>query len=368
MEESREVKYDPKKLKHMNRDLAELNKKIRRSRKKHDNVIRKRNNLKKATDDMQRAKPVQPERPTPPPRPPQPEFRELEQAFRRAYRSYRVMGRPRLDPDTFYGLIRKQLIQLISRELKEFRSARIQTTTWIRFSQDFQFVESAFNSRMTEFHRASDIERLVDIMINHTREQIENPSLINSRFVFEEVLFMDVNFYRLNLTRGGTHLPLPKFIERRKAIINPQNQDSECFKWAVIASLHNSQIKCNPERVCKLRKFESLYDWSDICFPTRLKDIKKFEFRNSISVNVMSIEDKDIYICRKGTRSSNCKEVNLLLICDGESKMHYTAVKSLSRLLSYSNSRHSHKQHFCMNCLQGFNANKTGDDHYTSHK
>ena len=167
-------------------------------------------------------------------------------------------------------------------------------TTWLRFRQDFQFEELAFNSRMTEFHRASDIERLVDLMINQMREQIETPALINCRFVFEEVLFMDVNFHRLNLTRGGTHLPLPKFIERRKAIINPQNRDSECFKWAVTAALHNSEIKCNPERISKLRKFESMYDWSDLSFPTSIKDIKKFEFRNSISINVMGLEDKDI--------------------------------------------------------------------------
>ena len=85
---------------------------------------------------------------------------------------------------------------------------------------------------MTDFHKASDIESLVDLM----REQIENPLLINSKFVFEEVLFMDVNFHRLNLTRGGTHFPPPKFIEAKRVIINPQNQDNECFKWAVLAA------------------------------------------------------------------------------------------------------------------------------------
>ena len=225
------------------------------------------------------------------------------------------MDRPRIDLDTFYGLIRKQLIQLISREPKELRSERVQTTTWIRFRQDFQFVELAFNSRMTEFHKASDIERLVDLMINHMREQIENPALINSRFIFEEVLFMGVNFHRLNLTRGGTHLPLPKFVERRKAVINPQNQDNECFKWSVIATLHNSEIKPHPERISSLRKFEFLFDWSDISFPTSLKDIKKFEFRNSILINIMGLENKEIYIRRKGVRSPNYKEVNLLMIC-----------------------------------------------------
>ena len=43
---------------------------------------------------------------------------ELEQAFGGAYRSYRVNGRPKIDIDTFFNRIRKELIGLIKRELK----------------------------------------------------------------------------------------------------------------------------------------------------------------------------------------------------------------------------------------------------------
>ena len=43
---------------------------------------------------------------------------ELEQAFGGAYRSYRVNGRPKIDVDTFFNRIRKELIELIKRELK----------------------------------------------------------------------------------------------------------------------------------------------------------------------------------------------------------------------------------------------------------
>ena len=61
---------------------------------------------------------------------------ELEQAFGGAYRSYRVNGRPKIDVDTFFNRIRKELIELIKRELKARTSARIQTTAWIRFVRD----------------------------------------------------------------------------------------------------------------------------------------------------------------------------------------------------------------------------------------
>ena len=43
---------------------------------------------------------------------------ELDQAFGGAYRSYRVNGKPKMDVDTFFNRIRKELIELIERELK----------------------------------------------------------------------------------------------------------------------------------------------------------------------------------------------------------------------------------------------------------
>ena len=50
---------------------------------------------------------------------------ELEQAFGGAYRSYRINGKPKMDVDTFFNRIRKELIELIKRELKTRTSARI---------------------------------------------------------------------------------------------------------------------------------------------------------------------------------------------------------------------------------------------------
>ena len=74
-------------------------------------------------------------------------------------------------------------------------------TTWVRFIQEFDDVvevdrvELAFNSRMTEVHQGSDLDGMVDGMIAHMKSQIENPALANSRFRFDSVLFLDVNFH-----------------------------------------------------------------------------------------------------------------------------------------------------------------------------
>ena len=44
--------------------------------------------------------------------------------------------------------------------------------------------------------------------------------------------------------------------------------------------------------------------------------------------------------------------------------MHYTTVKSLSRLRSSSNSKQKCKQYFFNNCLQGFTQELSRDQHY----
>ena len=291
----------------------------------------------------------------------EPEPVELEQAFNGAYRSYRINRRPRMDVETFFHRIREDLIDLIKRELNDLNSARVQTTTWIRFVRDDEpqeRVELAFNSLMTSVYQGSNLYQIVDGMIDNMKFQIENSALLNSRFVFDEVLYQDTNFHCLNLTRGSSYLPLPDWLGKKKVIINPHNNNEKCFKWVVIAA-QNVGMK-DPQRVSNLRKFTDNYDWSGLEFPVSIKNIKDFEINNDISINVLLVENKDIYICRKGIRGD--REINLLLISEGGTR-HYTAIKSLSRLLYRRNFKHHGKQHFCNNCLQSFTLESSRDEH-----
>ena len=172
-------------------------------------------------------------------------------------------------------------------------------------------VKLAFNSLMTNVYRGSNLFKTVNEMIVNMKFQIENPVLLNSRFVFDEALCLDANFYQLNLT--SSYFPLPDWLAKKKAIINPRNDEGECFKWAVIAA-ENVGMK-DPQRVSNLRKFTNNYEWSGLKFPVSIENIKDFEMNNDISINVLSVENRDIYICRKGIRGP--RKINLLLISEG---------------------------------------------------
>ena len=182
--------------KRIEKKIAEINRKIRRAKKKNrESLIAKREALKMelAVENWN------------------PEVKVLDGAFGRAYRRYRIDGRPRMDPDTYFNRIRSQLIVTLKKESSGC-SVKVQMTTWIGFKQDEELVELAFNSRMMNVHNLSEIEEIVDKMIAHMREQIENPALANSRFVFDRVLYTDIDFHQLNLTRGSSYVPLTPMV------------------------------------------------------------------------------------------------------------------------------------------------------------
>ena len=224
-----------------------------------------------------------------------------------------------------------------------------------------EYVNLAFNSIMTPVYMLSDIDSIVQSMINHMAQQVDNPALRDSKFVFDKILHTDISNHRLILTRGSSYIKLPDWLVKKKAILNPKNLDEKCFKWAVIAGLKWEEIDRDHQRVSKLRRYENEFDWSGITYPVSTRDISKFERRNEIGVNILALNGKTPYICRKGGDYE--RSVNLMILEEGEKK-HYVAIKSLERLLSKMNSKHNPKQHFCDNCLHGFKTQKSRDKHY----
>ena len=172
--------------------------------------------------------------------------------------------------------------------------------------------------------------------------QFENPRMPESGFSLDKIMHLYINFHRLTLIRGGSYVKLPKWIESKKAVINPQNKDEECFKWVIMAALHHEEIKKDHQRMSRLRSYENQYNWKGFEFSVSIKKIDKFEKNNpgtavNVSFSKKKSLDEDIYAVRRSERYVKCKKkVNLLMIVDGE-KRHCTAIKSISRLLSRLN-------------------------------
>ena len=63
-----------------------------------------------------------------------------------------------------------------------------------------------FNSLMTEFFEASDINDLIQRMPAYIKTQTGNPKFPESGFSIDKITHLYINFHRLALTRGGSYI------------------------------------------------------------------------------------------------------------------------------------------------------------------
>ena len=155
---------------------------------------------------------------------------------------------------------------------------------------------------MTESFEASNINDLIECMLAYIKAQTEYPKFPESGFTVDKIIQLYINFHRLVLTRGSSYTELPKWLKSKKAVINPQNKDEECFKWAAIAALHHEEIKNKFERISLLKPYENRYNWKGLEFPVSIKKIDKFEKNNpGIAVNVLfsNKKNQNIYTARR---------------------------------------------------------------------
>ena len=174
-----------------------------------------------------------------------------------------------------------------------------------------------------------------------------------------------VDNYYLNIVqyqpmKGSSYIELPQELKHhRKGLINMKNKDNECFRWCHIRYL-NPQDKY-PQRIKKSDKeFIKKLDYSGIEFPVATKQYNKIEKQNEININVFGYENKQpypIYISKEKYE----KHMELLLITEDENK-HYVLIKDFNRFM-FNQTKHEHRKHFCMFCLQCFSSEEVLNNH-----
>ena len=169
-----------------------------------------------------------------------------------------------------------------------------------------------------------------------------------------------LNIVQYQPIKGSSYIELPQELRHhRKGLINMKNKDNECFRWCHIRYL-NPQDKY-PQRIKKSDKeFIKKLDYSGIEFPVATKQYNKIEKQNEININVFGYENKQpypIYISKEKYE----KHMELLLITEDENK-HYVLIKDFNRFM-YNQTKHEHKKHFCMHCLQCFSSKEVLNNH-----
>ena len=169
-----------------------------------------------------------------------------------------------------------------------------------------------------------------------------------------------LNIVQYQPMKGSSYIKLPQELRHhQKGLINMKNEDNECFRWCHIRYL-NPQDK-NPQRIKKTDKeFINKLDYAGIEFPVTTKQYNKIEKQNEININVFGYENKQPYPIYTSKEKYE-KHMELLLITEDKNK-HYVLIKDFNRFM-YNKTKHEHRKHFCMNCLQCFSSEGVLDNH-----
>ena len=275
----------------------------------------------------------------------------IKTAFKNNYFQYQTTSdrKNMLPPNEYFEIIEPGLIKLINKHKNN--NWKIQLTMKIIFTT----IEN-FNSKRALYVKTKNVEimigsdtneivkELFDSIIQKYQEILDH-STKDSGLVLEGVESIAYGINKITINRSGSYIESPRWLKSKKCTINPQNEnDNNCFQYAVSVALNYEKINNHSEKLSKIRPFIDQYNWSEINFPSNQKYWKKFQSNNkSIALNSLYVphSTKDIrHFYKSKFNLTREHQVILLMISDGK-EWHYLAAKKLCALLRGITSKHN---------------------------
>src|SRR5437867_730548 len=287
-----------------------------------------------------------------------------------------LAGNDAIDPIVYYRSVAGDIASIVGQGLEVHVSTRwiLRTTVIFERMVDDILQETRFNfqSDAQILLRPDQIGDQVESAISRLLALILEMSERESDFVFKTVFSTTIELARYNPAGGSMYMKTPVILEKKKALINVQNNDDRCFLYAVASAIHPQRdTLIHPERTYHYKDIIKNFKIKGLKFPLDPQEISKFESLNpDIAVNVLHYDDdsNNILPLVHTTHLQRKHQVNLLLLSeecesvDGDlnivevadlRKYHYTWIKHPSRLF-YSLTQYEGKVHVCMNCLHRF--------------
>ena len=201
-------------------------------------------------------------------------------------------------------------------------------------------------------HNMNTLTPSLNQFIDEVKGEIEAWSERGSGWIMDEILEAFINVARYQPMRGGSYMPLPTKLKNKRAVLNIQNRDNECLRWALRAALFPAPRGRNPIRPSSYPTEDGL-NFTGIDFPTPVSQIDRLERQNqNFAINVFGWEKEQVVVHRISEKGGEVPRINLMLTKQGENT-HYSLVKRLTALL-YDQNRHNESKHFCERCLHGY--------------
>ena len=264
------------------------------------------------------------------------------------------------DPKTFLEGVESKLRSVLTKELKSLGGIKFQLGLRVLMYKDPEIRDSPtfYHTQMPITNESEiDLEDPFEVLLSRVGSWQHN----GSNWSVERIETLWLNIAKYQPLRGGSYIETPKGLIGKHAIINVQNTDDNCLRWALRSALFPA--KNNAQKTSSYPQHDDL-NFNDINEPTPISQIAKVEKQNNLAINVFGWSGR-VIVHRLSKQPAEIPRINLMVIEKEEEygiRTHYTWIKDLNRLLHDQN-KTTHRYYYCERCLHGYTREDLLEEH-----
>ena len=214
-----------------------------------------------------------------------------------------------------------------------------------------------------------EIQSAILTALETAGQRIEQFEARGSGWIYCAISKVDVKVSKYRPLHGASSfLTTPPVLLAKKAVVNVVNQDSQCFKWAMLSAIHPPQH--HPHRIQHYLPFENELRFDDIQFPVPLQKsifqkITELNPNHPFNVFIWNQErGKSWEVIPYFLNPINPNEAIDLLFIPGETEGgHYVHIRHMSRVI-YGLNKDKTKKYICRRCFCHFYSQRLLNQHY----
>ncbi|CAC5420867.1 unnamed protein product [Mytilus coruscus] len=158
--------------------------------------------------------------------------------------------------------------------------------------------EGHFNSGNRTITEATDLIETFKEMDQKIGEKIAEWTSEKSGWTLKEIVKLQLNINQHTPLSGSQYVALPKWIKEKNAVINVQNRDDKCFKWAILAAVHHEE-----------EDQKHTHRWTQYCRWNNELNLKGLEFPDLRFLDSFKIMSKSLEELAKVTPKEKLKNM-----------------------------------------------------------
>lgn len=246
-------------------------------------------------------------------------------AFKNNLQTYIIKNFKYTNIDLFFKkCVKKYFIEKTSSLLRNNNTFKVNIHLLCKYKKIGQQQEQEFNfkTRKNIITKSVNLQDIFEDVTTTLKKEMIEFEVRGSGWTLTSVETVQFRYAVYQPIKGSSYIPLPDCIKSTKSVINFQNSDNLCFKYAVL-SKHIPRIWSQQTFLPYL----NLYNFSNLTWPVGIDDINIFEKNNNVSIHVFFIDD-DSYIKPYRLSKKVMKNHFDLLLLTEQNNSHYTLIKN----------------------------------------